>query len=109
MDRKDISENTESILHALMNSLLGMFYVECLSFGRGDGVADLSSDRFKKCFRILNPDLLNEMQKQNIALAFQPLLDRDSRIYSCSRFNISFFLPSLNASTIICLFSTFFK
>ena len=78
MDRKkNISENTENILHALMNSLLGMFYIECLSFGRGDGVADLSSDRLKECFKVLNPNFLNEIQKQNIIEAFQPLLDRD--------------------------------
>jgi hypothetical protein len=60
-----------------MNSLLGMFYIECLSFGRGDGVADLSSDRLKECFKVLNPNFLNEIQKQNIIEAFQPLLDRD--------------------------------
>ncbi len=54
------------LAHALLNSLLGIFFIESLGFGRGLGALDLSSTRMKKYFKMLNPSLLNDNQIQNI-------------------------------------------
>lgn len=66
-----------TLLHALLNSVLGMFYLESLGFGRGEGVLDLSAAKLKKSLWILNPNLLNTTQKESIINSFQPLLNRN--------------------------------
>lgn len=79
MDYKSEYTDTkeQKVLHALLNSILGIFYIEALSFGRGDGVADLSSDKFKKCFKLLDIELLSDSQIDNIISSFEPLLTRN--------------------------------
>ncbi|TBO42251.1 HsdM family class I SAM-dependent methyltransferase [Pedobacter kyonggii] len=64
------------ILHALMNSYLGLFYIEALGFGRGMGALDLNSTKFKDSYQVLNPALLATKQKQDIKGAFIPLMKR---------------------------------
>lgn len=64
-----------NICHALLNSVVGMFYIEATGFGRGAGALDLSKDKFADSF-MLNPSLLSEQQKQEILKAFTPLLKR---------------------------------
>ncbi len=46
------------LCHALLNSLIGIFYLEACGFGRGLGALDLSSSKLKKNLFILNPDIL---------------------------------------------------
>lgn len=65
------------LAHALLNSLLGIFFIESLGFGRGLGVLDLSSTRMKKYLKILNPSLLNYEQIQKIKDKFNLFKDRD--------------------------------
>jgi hypothetical protein len=70
-------ENADvGLCHALMNSILGLFYLEALGFGRGEGALDLSSDKLKNSLYILNPNLLNKVQKEEIINKFQPMLKR---------------------------------
>ena len=64
-----------SICHALLNSAVGMFYIEATGFGRGAGALDLSKDKFADSF-MLNPNLLSDKQKKDILAAFEPLLKR---------------------------------
>ena len=64
-----------NICHALLNSVVEMFYIEATGFGRGAGALDLSKDKFADSF-MLNPSLLSEQQKQEILKAFIPLLKR---------------------------------
>lgn len=64
-----------NICHALLNSVVGMFYIEATGFGRGAGALDLSKDKFADSF-MLNPNLLSEQQKKEIINAFAPLLKR---------------------------------
>lgn len=63
------------ICHALLNSVVGMFYIEATGFGRGAGALDLSKDKFADSY-MLNPYLLSEKQRQEILNAFVPLLKR---------------------------------
>lgn len=63
------------LCHALLNSLLGMFYIESIGFGRGLGVLDTSSDNFQKVY-MLSPALLNAEQKRKIVEKFAPILNR---------------------------------
>jgi len=63
--------------HALLNSILGLFFIESLGFGRGLGALDLSSTRMKKYLRILNPDLLTEEQVLLIKNKFILVRDRE--------------------------------
>ncbi len=64
-----------SLYHALLNSILGMFYIESVGFGRGLGVLDISSTTIRNAF-MLNPELLSNENKIAILEAFVPLLDR---------------------------------
>jgi len=65
------------LLHALLNSIISMFFIECLGFGRGLGALDLRETKFSSSFKILNPDLISEEQKEQIVSSFEPLTKRD--------------------------------
>ncbi len=64
------------LIHALLNSILGIFFIESIGFGRGLGVLDLSSTRMNKNLKMLNPDLLSDNQKKEIKLKFKKLKNR---------------------------------
>ncbi|MDP8233604.1 MAG: N-6 DNA methylase [Candidatus Saelkia tenebricola] len=71
--------NTEidvDLCHALLNSILSIFYLEAMGFGRGLGVLDLNATKIKKQMRMLNPYLLDQNTKNDIKRRFQPLLNR---------------------------------
>ena len=63
------------ICHALLNSLIGIFFIEASGFGRGDGVLDLSKDKLESSF-MLNPDIISAENKKNILKAFSVLKQR---------------------------------
>jgi len=65
------------LIHALLNSILGIFFIESLGFGRGLGALDLSSTRMRKYLRMLNPDLLSEEQITLIKSKFIFIRDRE--------------------------------
>ena len=65
------------LIHALLNSLLGIFFIESLGFGRGLGALDLSSTRMKKYLRVLNPNLLTQEQITLIKNRFILVRDRE--------------------------------
>ncbi len=50
--------------HALLNSLLGIFYIEMLGFGRGEGVLDLSASKLQESLKMLNYNLLTKNPKR---------------------------------------------
>ena len=72
---KDTSINPD-VCHALMNSLIGLFLIEAMGFGRGLGALDLSKTRVERQLHMLNPRLLDDGQKKQILSAFDPLLQR---------------------------------
>jgi hypothetical protein len=73
-----IEENLDiDLCHALLNSLLGTFFLEALGFGRGMGVLDLNSTKLGNNLSMLNPNLLKEQDKKNIKNLFKPILARE--------------------------------
>lgn len=75
LSRKSSKTNLE-LTHALLNSVLGLFYIEALGFGRGLGALDLRSTDLKERLQILNPDLLNPQQIKDIIDKFSNLKKR---------------------------------
>jgi len=65
-----------TLSHALLNSILGLFYIEALGFGRGLGALDLNATKIKNNFHMLNPRKLNENQKDAILQKFDNVLGR---------------------------------
>ena len=73
---KNESESEMVLFHALLNSVMSMFFIESLGFGRGLGALDLGKDKIEENFKILDPNLLSLEAKQEIIDSFQPLLSR---------------------------------
>ena len=71
------SDTDLELSHALLNNLMGIFFIEALGFGRGLGALDLSSNRMKKYFRMLNPSLLTDSQIKEIKNKFALFKNRD--------------------------------
>jgi len=65
------------LCHALLNSILGLFYIEALGTGRGQGVLDMSKDKLENDLEMLNPELFNETQKTDILAKFEIIKRRD--------------------------------
>ncbi|NBI64379.1 hypothetical protein D3Z38_15320 [Clostridiales bacterium] len=64
------------LLHALMNSLYGMFAIEAIGFGRGLGVLDASSTKLKHIYMI-NPKLISEKDAKEIIELFHKMRRRN--------------------------------
>jgi len=75
--REDYRNESKEIFLALLNSVLSMFFIESLGFGRGLGALDLRETKIERDFKILNPNLLTNEQKQRIVTAFEPIKFRD--------------------------------
>ena len=65
------------LFHALMNSSIGMFIIEGLGFGRGQGALDLNKDRIEACMHMIDPSVLDNKQRAEILDGFLPLLNRE--------------------------------
>lgn len=64
------------LVHALLNSVVGLFYLEALGFGRGLGALDLSATKLREGLHVLNPEHIDPHQRENILGAFAHLLHR---------------------------------
>lgn len=51
--------------------------IESFGFGRGLGALDLRATKFERDFKILNPNILTDEQKEEIITAFSPLMQRN--------------------------------
>ena len=65
------------LCHALMNSIIGMFLIESIGFGRGLGALDLNPTKMSAHLHILNPKAINAQDRAHILSAFKPLLARN--------------------------------
>ena len=65
------------LCHALMNSSVGMFFIEAQGFGRGMGVLDLNETKMKRGFYMLDPKMISSEDRKKILTAFEKLLSRD--------------------------------
>lgn len=70
-------DENRTLLLALLNSVLSMFFIESFGFGRGLGALDLRATKFERDFKLLNFQLLSDEQKQSIINAFQPIANRN--------------------------------
>ena len=61
-------EVSADLIHALLNSVYGMFAIEAIGFGRGLGVLDASSTRLKQMYMINPADISAEDEKEIIRL-----------------------------------------
>ncbi|MCA5011951.1 MULTISPECIES: N-6 DNA methylase [unclassified Enterococcus] len=68
LNRKKANDNVE-LLHALLNSVIGLFLIEASGFGRGLGALDLSKNNIQK-MQMLNPYKLNEDEVKKILYKF---------------------------------------
>ena len=65
------------LCHALLNSVISMFLIEGMGFGRGEGVLDMNPSQIKKFMHILDPAKLSPQGVEAIKKAFKPLLQRN--------------------------------
>ncbi len=65
------------LCHALINSIVGLFYIEAMGTGRGEGALDLSKDKIENDLRIINPDLISDTNKTKILKLFEKLETRE--------------------------------
>ena len=69
------SSNDAEWLHALLNSVLTMFYIEACGFGRGLGVLDMNKSRCEG-MRLLNPELVEPAAREPVLKLFRRLKQR---------------------------------
>lgn len=67
---------SKDLLHALLNSLFGMFAIEAIGFGRGLGVLDASSTKLKNMYMI-NPRIISDTDALEIVELFGKIKNRN--------------------------------
>ena len=65
------------LIHALLNSTLGLLMIEAIGFGRGQGALDLNKDRVEDSLHVLDPTVIDRSARDGIVAAFRPLIDRE--------------------------------
>lgn len=74
---KDSTTNEDTdIIHALMNTVIGMFMIEASGFGRGLGVLDLNATKISEGFHVLDFTLLHDNHRSEILAAFASVKNR---------------------------------
>lgn len=64
------------LLHALMNSCVGIFLLEAIGFGRGLGALDINSTKLSNKYHILDPNLMSPNQEKEVLALFSKLKTR---------------------------------
>lgn len=67
----------DKLCHALMNSLISLFYIEAMGTGRGEGALDLSKDKIENDLRIIDPSLVSKEDREKILNLFEKLETRN--------------------------------
>jgi hypothetical protein len=75
--KEEYQEENKKLYLALLNSTLSLFLIESFGFGRGLGALDLRATKFERDFKILNPNLLTDEQKNQIIELFSPIMQRN--------------------------------
>lgn len=65
------------LTHALMNSVVGIYFIEANGFGRGQGVLDLNASKLASNLKILDPRLIGDRGRARILDAFSKIVSRD--------------------------------
>ncbi len=69
-------DDSSELIHALLNSVYGMFAIEAIGFGRGEGVLDASSTKLKKMYMI-NPEAISKQDAEEIIALFSQIKTRN--------------------------------
>ena len=64
------------LYHALLNSIIGMFYIEAIGFGRGLGALDINNTTLKNAF-MLDPNQVSDENRLEILNKFAIMSNRD--------------------------------
>lgn len=73
---KPLADTVElELCHALLNSVIGVFYAEATGFPKGLGALDNRAENTKRMF-MLDPRHLSAASKSKILTAFEPLMSR---------------------------------
>ena len=75
--REEYENENYDLFLAIFNSVISMFFIESFGFGRGLGALDLRATKFERDFKILNPNLLTDEQKEHLLIAFEPIKQRN--------------------------------
>ncbi|MEG0546326.1 MAG: N-6 DNA methylase [Oscillospiraceae bacterium] len=75
LKKKSGYEDVE-LYHALLNSIVGMFYIEAIGFGRGLGALDINKESIKNTF-MLNPNAISNESRDKIVAAFANICSRE--------------------------------
>jgi len=75
--RDEYQEENKILFLALLNSTASLFLIESFGFGRGLGALDLRATKFERDFKILNPNILSQEQKNQIVELFSPIMQRN--------------------------------
>jgi len=75
--KPEYQHENKNLFLALFNSIISMFFIESFGFGRGLGALDLRETKFKRDFKILNPNILSVIEKNRIIQAFEPITQRN--------------------------------
>lgn len=67
------------LLMALMNSIVGLYFIEAIGFGRGLGVLDLNKNKVEKNFKVLNPEYIDESRQKIIIDLYKNVEIREVR------------------------------
>jgi hypothetical protein len=70
------------LLHALLNSVLSLYYLEAIGFGRGMGALDINAENIEDRLRIFNPDLIKDVDKKAIKRSFENIRIREIKTIS---------------------------
>ena len=75
--KNEFREENKILFLALLNCTASLFLIESFGFGRGLGALDLRATKFERDFKILNPNVLTEDQKNQIVELFRPIMQRN--------------------------------
>ncbi|WP_216830155.1 N-6 DNA methylase [Alkalihalobacterium elongatum] len=73
--RKD-PKNDLNLLAALLNSIVGIYFIEAIGFGRGLGVLDLNKNKVEDRFKMLDPQFISAKNKSTILDRYRRLEER---------------------------------
>ncbi|WP_342270520.1 N-6 DNA methylase [Rickettsia endosymbiont of Orchestes rusci] len=73
------SNKDVDLCHALLNSVVGMFLLESIGFGRGLGALDINATKVSEKMHMLNPKNLKASQKSKILKAFKLLIEKPTK------------------------------
>lgn len=66
----------QNLNHALLNSIITLFYIEASGFGRGLGVLDINKNSISNCY-MPNPKLISKEDREEIIKKFAVIRNRD--------------------------------